>query len=181
MPSGTRTYSMTAAGRTTTMTSKSVVKGDTVSVESTVDGRVTTTTWTCTAKGITANLGAGTTAMQVDTGSLPPTNAWRVGTSWPGGSELKMASGMTVTGTSMSRVTALEKVTTPAGTYTAFRVETSTKTSMKAPAEKTLPPGMAAAMNQTSKTITWYVKGVGMVKLSGAGGKYSLTLTKVSR
>lgn len=181
MPGGTRTYDMTSAGTTTTMTSKAVVKGDTATVVSTVNGTTTTTTWTCTARGMTASLGSGTSAMQVDNGTLPPTGSWRIGTSWPGHSELTLASGMTMTGTSLSRITAQEKVMTPAGRFTAFRVETTTKTSMKAPAGKTIPSGMAAAMNRTSKTVTWYARGVGMVKLTGADGGYSLILTKFSR
>ncbi|WP_309572526.1 hypothetical protein [Deinococcus sp.] len=178
---GTRTFAMVIAGRTATMTTSATVEGDAVVVQSTFSGTTSTTTWTCTDQGMTASFGPGTGSLQADSSTLPPASEWKVGTTWPGVSRVTTVSGITMNSTSQSRIAAQEMVTTPAGTFTAFRVETTTKHKLTVPVGTTLPAGSADAMNRDTTVTLWYARGVGLIKESSGDSAFTLILTNVSR
>ncbi|THF88907.1 hypothetical protein E7T09_06980 [Deinococcus sp. KSM4-11] len=178
---GTRTFDLVVGGRTATMITSATVEGDTVVVQSTFSGVSSTTTWTCTEQGLTASFGPGTGALQADSGTMPPASQWKVGKTWPGLSRVTTVSGVTMNSTSQSRIAAQETVTTPAGTFTAFRVETITKHKLTVPPGTTLPAGAAEAMNRDTTVTLWYARGVGLVKEVNGDGSFTLTLTQISR
>ncbi|RIH87446.1 hypothetical protein Mterra_01198 [Calidithermus terrae] len=134
--------------------------------------------WRCDANGL----------MSLDQGSfgqnqgfkLETTNAkgvaipsqFRVGLAWTYSYDLKGSfdSGgqkMTMTGKSSTdaKITAREAVKVPAGTFQAFKVETTTKTEMAMNVGGQSQPMPAQSFGGT----TWYAEGVGMVKSVMAG------------
>lgn len=183
MPSGTRTYRLTTQGQSSTFTSRAQVKGNTVTVQTTTDGRTTRSTWTCTGKGMTATIGAGKGDLRLESGFYPPTSAWKVGYAWTSDGKMQASGGMTMQSRARSRVAAQEKVTMPAGTFTALRVETTTATSMTPPAGTDLPPGMDLnnLMGGETRSTAWYVRGVGLVKQTIPSAQFSMVLTKYTR
>lgn len=64
---------------------------------------------------------------------------------------------VTNTITNESRVIGQESVTVPAGTYQAFKVESTLRTASGPVMGVTVPP-------QTVRTTSWFVEGIGMVK-----------------
>jgi hypothetical protein len=96
----------------------------------------------------------------------------RVGLAWTYSYDLKgslksQGEAMTITGksTTSAKVTALEAVRVPAGTFQAFRVESTTKTEMAMDLGGLRQPMPSQSFAET----VWYAEGVGMVK-SVAGG-----------
>ncbi|MFT2718810.1 hypothetical protein ACMT4L_02290 [Deinococcus sp. A31D244] len=183
MPPGTRTYRLTTQGQSSTFTSRAQVKGNAVTVQTTMGSQTTTSTWTCTGKGMTANIGAGKGDLRLDSGFYPPTSAWKVGYAWTSDGKLQASGGMNMQSRSRSRIAAQEKVTTPAGTFTALRVETTTTTTMTPPAGADLPPGMDLnkLMGGETTSTAWYVRGVGLVKQTIPSAQHSMVLTKYTR
>ncbi|GAA5441649.1 hypothetical protein ACFQDE_01455 [Deinococcus caeni] len=183
MPSGTRTYRLTTQGQSSTFTSRAQVKGNTVTVQTTTGGQTTTSTWTCTGRGMTATIGAGRGDLRLDAGFYPPTSAWKVGYAWTSDGKMQASGGMTMQSRTCSRVAAQEKVTTPAGMFTALRVETTTTTSMTPPAGTDLPPGMDLnnLIGGETRSTAWYVRGVGLVKQTIPSAQFSMVLTKYPR
>lgn len=104
-------------------------------------------------------------------------NVINVGDEWE--EEIVMASTMTMEGMEMTtrttvatltRATALESVTVPAGTFNALRLEgTSDITNV------TVMMGMEIPVSMTSTTQTWLVEGIGMVlSVDESGGRVEL-------
>ncbi|THF71696.1 hypothetical protein E7T06_01705 [Deinococcus sp. Arct2-2] len=177
---GTATYQMVSPAGKTTIVSKAVVKGSSVQVTSTIDGNSTNMVWNCTAKGMTASLPTGKATASFDLGFLPPSSAWKVGYSWTSTGKISGMAGMTINTSTRSKITASERVTTPAGTFTALRVESTSASTVQ------LPPGMQAdamskAMNSTTTSTAWYAKGVGTVKSTSPESKFTMTLIKFVR
>ncbi|MDB5045636.1 MAG: hypothetical protein JWQ08_1686 [Deinococcus sp.] len=186
LANGTATYQMVSPAGTSTIVNKAVVKGSSIQVTSTIDGKPTTVVWNCTAKGMTASLPTGKAAASFDLGFLPPSSAWKLGYSWTSTGKISGMAGMTITTTTQSRIAAAERITTPAGTFNTLRVESATATRMQPPSGTKLPEGMDAAalskaMNRTSKSTTWYAKGVGTVRTTVPESKFTMTLIKFSR
>lgn len=180
LASGTATYQMVSPAGKSTIVSKAVVKGSSIQVTSTVDDKASSMIWNCTAKGLTASLPTGKATASFDLGFLPPSSAWKVGYSWTSTGKISGMAGMTINTTTRSKITASERVTTPAGTFNTLRVESSTASTVQ------LPPGMQAdgmskAMNSTTTSTAWYAKGVGTVKSTSPESKFTMTLIKFVR
>ncbi|GGR80455.1 TapB family protein [Deinococcus sedimenti] len=171
-PSGTYTYQMTGAAKGT-VTTTNAVKGDSVTSTSTVAGTTTTTTWTCTAKGITSTLSSGgASSVTTSTAAMPPLNTWRPGYTWKSAQDLKMDGGITAKSTSVSKIVNRESVKVPAGTFNAWRLDTTTTVTMKLPSSST-------PKTTTVKTSVWYAPGTGMIRTSLSG--VTMELLKVKR
>ncbi|WP_157451924.1 hypothetical protein [Deinococcus aquatilis] len=186
LASGTATYQMVSPAGKSTVVNKAVVKGSSVQVTSTSNGKSTTVVWNCTAKGMTVNLPTGEAKASFDIGFLPPSSAWKVGYNWTSTGKISGMAGMTITTTTQSRITASERVTTPAGTFNTLRVESTTASKMQLPSGTKLPPGMdaaalAGAINSPSKSTSWYARGVGTVKTTMPDNKFTMTLIKFVR
>jgi hypothetical protein len=180
LANGTATYQMVSPAGKSTIVSKAVVKGSTIQVTSTVDGKASSMIWNCTAKGMTASLPAGKATASFDLGFLPPSSAWKVGYSWTSTGKISGVGGMTINTSTRSRIAASERVTTPAGTFSTLRVESTTSSTVQ------LPPGMQAdamskAMNSVATSTSWYAKGVGTVKSTSPESKFTMTLIKFVR
>lgn len=174
MPDGTRTYQMTTAQGKETITSKTKAQGDQVVVQSSLGGQNSTTTWICTKGGLSAKLGG---QISMNTGTLPPLSLWRPGYTWV--SEGDMGGPLNMHLTTRYTIIKQEQVTTPAGTFTAYRVDGLTTTKLNVPAGTKLPSGMAALNGQQTKATTWFARGVGGVKT--VSPSFTMTLTKYSR
>lgn len=176
-PGGTLTYQMVAGGKTTQMTSQAKPTATGVTVKSTVDGKTTSTTFKCVGN----NLQAQVEGTQMGFSNLPDGKLWKPGYKWTSKMNITGAGGMPgMTSTTTYKVARMENVTTPAGTFNAYRVESDTV--MKLPETLKLPagvkiPGMGAPVHSTA----WYAKGVGMVKMVQPENGVSMTLVKVKK
>ncbi|RIH84680.1 hypothetical protein [Calidithermus roseus] len=134
--------------------------------------------WRCDAKGLMsleqASLGQsqGLKLETIGSSGVAIPAQFRVGLSWSYSYNLKgsLDSGgqkMTITGKSNTdaKIVALEAVRVPAGTYQAFKVETTTKTEMAMNVGGQNQPMPAQSFAGTA----WYAEGVGMVKSVMAG------------
>ena len=99
--------------------------------------------------------------------TLPAEELWFVGSIWDMDYEIEMTysiEGLEITshaiGDLVNEITAIEPVTVPAGTYSvAYRVETAGTITMET------DTGMGAvSLDVPMEMVTWYVKGVGMVR-----------------
>ena len=174
-PAVTNTYSMKSGAGSSSITVSNRPSGNSVTQVTTINGRATQIVWTCTARGLSVKLGGD---MQMNTGFFPPLSAWKVGYRWSSQGQMSGASGIKVRSTSASRIAGMERVTTPAGTFDTYRVETDTTTAMQLPAGSKLPPSMAKAMNQTMHSVAWYAVGVGAVQQQMQDGKIDMLLIK---
>ncbi|WP_425147267.1 hypothetical protein [Deinococcus sp.] len=177
-PPVTNTYAMTGSGASSTITVATTVSGNAATSLTTLNGKTTKVVWTCTDKGLSATLDGG---MQMSTGFLPPLSAWRVGYRWSSHSQVAGGSGINASSSSQNRIAALEKVTTPAGTFSAYRVETDVTTHLELPAGTKLPPSMAKSLNTAMHSVAWYAVGVGAVKQQMQGGKVTMLLVKTTK
>lgn len=159
--SGVRTTQVVTklVGKTFTFESTSGPKG----AETTV-----TTNGECSADGITLNLDASTPSkgtQQIRTlkhsgSDVGPPGQMKVGGAWTSALTREMTTGtvkILISTTSTHRVVAAEKVKVPAGEYDALKIETETETATK-------KGGRPRSEATRSKTTTWLVKGVGLVK-----------------
>ncbi|GGQ96691.1 hypothetical protein [Deinococcus ruber] len=177
-PAVTNTYTMKLGGKTSTVTVSNRQSGNSVTSTSTVNGRSNYVVWTCTDAGLSAKLGG---TLQMSTGSFPRLSAWKVGYRWNSEAQTAGVGGLKVRSTSVSRIAAIERVTTPAGTFSTYRVETDNTTIMQPPAGSKLPPGMAKAMNQSTHVVAWYAVGVGAVKEQMQNGQFDMLLIKTKK
>lgn len=150
-------------GNTFTFESKSGPKGAEMSV---------TTTGECSADGITLNMGADTPSkgtQQIRTlkhsgSDVGPPGQMKVGGAWTSALTREMTAGtvkVLISTKSTYKVVAAEKVKVPAGEYDALKIETETATTTK-------KAGSPRSEVTRSKTTTWLVKGVGLVKSQSA-------------
>lgn len=190
LPAGTRTYQMSSGADKSTMTIKATpLSGDRMNVQTTMNGKTTPVVWTCTASGMKASIPAGEGGAQVnvDAGFLPNARNWKAGYSWNSSNKVNVnapgVGAMNMTSTTVSKIVKQEKVTVPAGTFTALRVDSTTSMKTSLPAGTRLPPGMDLNQMMGGKTTTsaWYVQGVGMVKTTSAEGSFSMVLTKIGK
>lgn len=125
---------------------------------------VARTSFTCGDEGVVAPVGAAALAGRArvevlrERGvSLPPRPA--KGASWESSRVLRVtADGRSATTAiaSTHRIVREEKVRTPAGTFDAMRVEVTTAVSRD-----------AAAKPETHRTVLWYARDAGLVKMEG--------------
>lgn len=135
----------------------------------------TDNTWTCTSDGLLSNQFGnlhihGQTQYRFDTTTqegitIPPEDRWYIGNAWSNRYDIAgqvNQNGMAISGTGAvtlaNRIAAEEQVTVPAGTYTAFRVD-STITLRLTPAGLFPIP-----INLTLSQSSWYARDTGMVK-----------------
>lgn len=134
-------------------------------------------TWTCDANGLQMlEYGMNEAGMSFETVNVtgvtfPPAEAWTVGTSWENafdvtgrmsqeGMEMEMTGNITNT----HHIVGQETVTVQAGTFDAFKVETTSTMNMT-----TKVMDMSMPMNVDFTTTSWYAEGIGMIK-SQVGG-----------
>ncbi|ULH16572.1 hypothetical protein MF271_08360 [Deinococcus sp. KNUC1210] len=177
-PAVTNTYTMKSSGTTSTVTVSNRLSGNSVTSTTTVNGQSNKVVWTCTPAGLSAKLGG---TMQMSTGSFPRLSDWKVGYHWNSEAQMAGVGGMKVKSTSVSRIAAIESVTTPAGTFTTYRVETDTTTAMQLPPGSKLPPSMAKAMNRSTHVVAWYAVGVGAIKEHMEDGQFDMLLIKTAK
>lgn len=170
---GNYTYQMVAAGQTSTMTSQVTKKGDGFVVHSVVDGKAVDATYKC-ENGV---LKTDMQGLQMGVSNMPAANKWRVGYGWTSNMTMSGAGGHGMNSTTAYKITKMESVKTPAGTFNAFRIESDTTMKMDM---KDMPKGMKVpGLSAPIHGVMWYAKGVGMVKTTGPN--YTMTLIKVSK
>lgn len=169
LPPGTFTYQSPDLG---TKTVKNVVVGDSVKSTTTEDGDSSTITYTCQNGRIIFD--AGDT--NIDLSMFPQGSQWRPGYTWTFQSRAS-AGGSKVTLNGTGRIVGLERVTTPAGSFNAYRMELTYTLNLGSEASK-LPKGVATKMMAPHKNTYWFARGVGVVKTVG---DLTETLVKVGR
>lgn len=155
----------------------------------TFDELTNTTNYECTREGIMAaqygGLEMAEANIQIETLNgrgilIPADDAWRVGKTWDASYDLvgslAAAEGMTgtITGTVAiaNEIVAQEKVTVPAGTFDAFRVDaTMTQTMVMSMGGIAAPQPFTIAID----TSSWYAPGVGLVKSETDLGEGTMT------
>ena len=180
LTSGTATYQIKTPTGTSKFTSRSVIQGDQIRVTTTdASGKATPTTWLCSSRGATLKTEPGGMAMSIQSSFLPGGTQLRPGYSWKSSTKLgRQGAGMTSNST--NRVTGREQVVTPAGRFTAWKIQIQTVSSLDMPAGTKTPPGMSG-LNQTSESSAWYAPGVGLVRSEDRSNGVTLTLIKVAR
>lgn len=170
VPGGTYTYRMTGPG-SGTFTTTNAVKGSSVRATTTIEGRTSTMTWTCTARGLSGTLtGAQGGGMTMNNSAfLPPLNVWRPGYSWTSTQDMSMSGGMTSQGSSVTRIVKRETVKVPAGTFNAWRLDTTTTVKITLPGGRTPPAGSPLAGGTTVQSSVWYAPGTGMIRSVNSG------------
>ena len=173
---GTFTYRTAAAGQIITSSSTIKLVGDTMTVNGTAAGQPYSVVYDCKGGNVTLRAGSNPKRRLGVTNQLPPANLWKVGYGWTTDTKTQ---GMSTHST--YRIVGSERVTVPAGTFTALRVESSTSMDLgQIPGGKALPPGLAKSMKvQDVKMTSWFAKGVGIVKQTGDNLK--MELIKISR
>jgi hypothetical protein len=173
---GTYTYQTGGAGPGNTMVSTVKAVGNTMQISSSVNGNATEATFDCQTGKVVVNV-AGK-SMGINNTSLPDAGRWKVGYTWKSTTEV---SGMTVN--AENRIVAAERVTTPAGTFDALKVETTSKVDMSGMlGGQKLPPEVMKKMEASLskvKSSVWYVKGVGMVQ--NVSERSTMTLISIKR
>jgi hypothetical protein len=150
---------------------------------------VNSTNYLCTPEGLMAAQYGGIEMaeanIQIETLNgrgvlIPSEDAWRIGETWDAGYDLvgtiAAAQGMsgTITGTVSiaNEIVAQEKVTVPAGTFDAFRVDAEMTQSMLMNLGAIAPP---QPFEITLETSSWYAPGVGLVKSATDIGDGTMT------
>ncbi|GGK92271.1 TapB family protein [Deinococcus radiotolerans] len=172
-PSGVYTYRM--SGPTTiTYTTTNAAKSSSVTSTTTVAGTTTSMTWACTAKGLTGTMSTGGKENLTTTSSafLPPPSVWRPGYSWKSNQTVNMGGGLTAKSTSVNKIVKRESIKVPAGTFTAWRLDTTSTMTMKL-------PNSSAPKTTTLKSSVWYAPGTGMIRSESSG--VTTELVKVKR
>lgn len=172
-PSGVYTYRMSGPSPST-YTTTNAARSNGVTSTTTVAGTTTSMTWACTAKGLTGTMSTGGKDNLTTTSSafLPPLNVWRPGYSWKSDQNVNMGGGITAKSTSVNKIVKRESVKVPAGTFTAWRLDTTSTMTM------TLP-GSSAPKTTTIKSSVWYAPGTGMIRSENSG--VTTELVKVKR
>ncbi len=179
LPKGTFTYELVTSAGKSTMTTTNAPTATGATVTTMVSGKPVVSKYTC--KGDSLDLSLGTAAGKGQSfgwSNYPNPNQFKNGYKWTG----KMTGGM-VSGNYTSTVVKQEKITVPAGTFTAFKIETLSKVNIQLPAGMQLPPGMTKEQfmkmmggNTDQSSQSWYVKGVGIVKTTSS--TVTMTLIK---
>ncbi len=114
--------------------------------------------------------------------TLPVESMWNIGYAWPMNYEIVMTfsvDGVPVTSHAIGQltyeITAIESVTVPAGTYSeAYRVETTGTIT-----QNTEVGGSNVSMDTPLEFVSWFVKGVGMVKQDASSVENGTNLTEL--
>ncbi len=142
-----------------------------------VDNTVFDVQWQCTSEGLRAApvanfLFGGQTPFRFDSVSssgvtLPPADRWSTGSTWSSTYDVRgqaQQNGVTVTGTGtvniQDKVMDQEQVTVPAGTFQAWRVDSTVRISLTGSSGGTSVPVVFSF-----KRSSWYAANVGLVKM----------------
>jgi len=165
---------------------------DTLTVQTVFDDFSSEVNWICGADGLFSVEFAQFNVRQLsdveietisyDGITLPVESMWNIGYSWPLDYEINMSfsvQGLSVNShvitTMTSEITAIESVTVPAGTYPeAYRVETNGTITTETGVEGNMVPVDAPLV-----FVSWYVKGVGMVKQDASNVETGTNLTEL--
>lgn len=173
----TRSYQGTVAGQKLAYTeTMSAVTAQGFKVTTTIGGNAVTAAFKCGPNGVTGSPSVSTPGLKVTSLTTrgvtqPPRLA--VGTTW--------SSGVTLVGTVQGRpmrnetnitlkVVGREKVKVPAGTFTAFKIESTTTTKITAAGQKLDTP--------PTRSTTWVAEGVGNVKSTVGSPPTSIELVR---
>ncbi|MDV6376151.1 TapB family protein [Deinococcus arenicola] len=190
MPVGTRTYALNSGADKSSISIKtSALSGDRMKVQTTMNGKTIPVVWTCTASGMKASIPAGQGGGQVnvDAGFFPPASRWKVGYSWNSAGAVDMDApglgAMKMTTATTSKIVKEEKITVPAGTFTALRVDSTISMKVSLPAGTKLPRGMDLnrMMGGPTTTSAWYVRGVGLIRSSSGKDGAGMVLTEMGK
>ncbi len=163
--SSSGTYTVT----TTSITANSFTEHDVL------DGAAVDTQWTCGDQGLVStafgNLHMhGINGFQFNTtqatgASIPPADQWTIGKTWTNGYNIEgqvQQNGANLSGTGtvtiQNKIAAQEQVTVPAGTFTAFRVDSIITLNLTPGGSVPIP--ITLTLDQSS----WYARDTGLVK-----------------
>lgn len=176
-PTGTYTYRMVTQGGTSTIVSSSRPTATGVTVHSTIDGKPNDVVYKCVGETLQVDMSRS----QMGISHLPPASRWKAGYRWTSEMQMTHASGTPgMKSTTTYRIVGMEAVTTPAGRYNAYRVESDTVVAL--PSKLNLPPGMKLpGLGEPVHATSWYARGVGLVKMTQPANGISFTLLNVKK
>ena len=143
--------------------------------------------WSCTPQGLIAgqvpNVGLLASpqfkieSLQPTGVTVPPANAWKIGTTWTNGYTVKgtmVNGGQTMTAQGpieiTNKIVTQETVKVPAGSFTAFRVDGTLKSNLT-----TSLGFIDVPVNIDYASSSWYVQNIGLVKMTTTGTLGSVT------
>ena len=192
-PGLTWVYAAAEPASTTYTTTLDNITDSSFTMVQTFDNLTNESNYLCTPEGLTTAQFSGLQMeeanIQIETRNgrgvmIPAGDAWQVGETWDASFDLigSMTASEGISGTITGTVTmtneivAREKVTVPAGTFDAFRVDSvMTETMYLNMGGVAMPDPISIAINMSS----WYAEGVGVIKSSSGLSEDTLTTTEL--